>query len=1350
MLGRTNSSIFKIRMTKSVLSRNVLLVLGTAIFLALIAVALQYRAPRHDDVARSADPGKQSGADPITALAESNIDSHSAAPQLDIREDGNPANQPVIPAETGTASDDAFVPGALDTGDDWSLAKLLAAAWPTADEPTNQSMARKIASKDRKAAKGYALSRIARGEPADDLAGALEFEFNMTKDPALGKIPEGVFEAERQQAKEVVDMQRGLQTEALGSYTFLGPNNLGGRTRSVAYDVRYDGAANRIILACGVSGGVYKSTDDGANWVRKSPTGEHFSCTSLAQDPRPGSQDTWYYSVGETLGNSASLGSAAFYLGNGVYKSVNNGETWSRLTASNTGVLEAFDDTRDLITKVVVDPTTGHVYMAGLASIWQSTNGGTAWTSVLSGTANNTGQTTDIVVTSTGRLYAAFAGFNTSTVDGVWTSPSGGTGTWTQIAGTGNGGSPLGWNGDSAYGRVVLGLAPSNQNIVYALYYAGDSNCAAVAAPEAELFRWDQGATAWTNLSATLPNEAGCSNGNDPFAVQGGYDLVVAVKPDDPATIFIGGTNIYRSTNTGATWTRMGGYAGPTGYAQYANSHSDIHALVFQPGSTTTMLSGNDGGIQRTTNNLAANVAWTPINSGYRTYQYYYAVNDPRSGNTKVLGGAQDNGTTRNIGGVGSSFESVLSGDGVSVGLTDLIGGVQFEYVGFQNGTIIRRLSTLGAGFGTDITPNGEDGTGLFVTLFKIDPDNTQRLYYANDNFLYRTTSASTVTPLTWTQMTGVGTAVGAADISAIALTRGTYSAATSSLFFGTSNGRVFRLDDPTGVAAATAPVNITGAGFPANAYVSSIAVHPTNDDIALVTFSNYGVTSVFWTGNANVAIPTWLNVENNLTLPSFRSAAIVSNPPDVQYLVGTSAGLYGASNISAVNLPNWTQEGPNELGNVVVSSVDLRASDNKLLVGTHGYGMWSSTIGGAVLPSPTPTATVAPTPTATATVAPTPTATATVAPTPTATATIAPTPTATIPQAVAISGTVSYGTAPAGPPRFVPGVALAGTGLIGVNATTDPAGAYVLTGFGLGGYTVTPTKSGDVNGVSGLDAARVAQHVAGLTVLTANQQIAGDSTNNGGLSGLDAARIAQTAAGLSNPGIVGQWKFVPGIRNYASVLSVLSGQNFESVLVGDVTGNWLPSAPRGEIASESGADAKRPTLEQPAARNTTRIERPATVELPGNVTARAGKAVSVPIVVGGSTGKGIVAYDFVLTYDPSVLTPDMEPAWSDRTLSAGWTVVANTEVPGQIKVTAFNTSALSGSGALLNLNFKTVGRADVSTELKWSMFQLNEEQVPTFFSKSSPAASQSFRFSNAISPLLTARTTSPWRSVGE
>src|SRR5204862_8003899 len=123
---------------------------------------------------------------------------------------------------------------------------------------------------------------------------------------------------------------------------------------------------------------------------------------------------------------------------------------------------------------------------------------------------------------------------------------------------------------------------------------------------------------------------------------------------------------------------------------------------------------------------------------------------------------------------------------------------------------------------------------------------------------------------------------------------------------------------------------------------------------------------------------------------------------------------------------------------------------------------------------------------------------------------------------------------------RYVPNVMLDGLGSIAVWATTDQAaGNYDLVGFGSGGYTVSPSKTGGANSsINSFDAAKVAQHVAGVgTLLNANQQAAADVSANGNISSFDAAEIAAFVAGApSGSGATGNWRFSPASRTYASV----------------------------------------------------------------------------------------------------------------------------------------------------------------------------------------------------------------------
>ncbi|MBK8464639.1 MAG: CSLREA domain-containing protein [Chloracidobacterium sp.] len=224
---------------------------------------------------------------------------------------------------------------------------------------------------------------------------------------------------------------------------------------------------------------------------------------------------------------------------------------------------------------------------------------------------------------------------------------------------------------------------------------------------------------------------------------------------------------------------------------------------------------------------------------------------------------------------------------------------------------------------------------------------------------------------------------------------------------------------------------------------------------------------------------------------------------------------------------------------------------------------------------TPTPTATFTSTPTntptgtATSTSTPTntPTGTPTSTPTSTATSTSTPTATPTGSGTPSISGTITYGNAVGSPnPRFVSGVLLSAVGSVNVSATSDfPNGNYVLTGFGSGSYTVTPSKADGQNGITSFDAARVAQHVAGVSILTGNQFLVADVSGNGQLSSFDAAQLARYVIGAPPFGSTGTWIFVPVNRSYASVNGNAAGEDFIALLMGEVSGNWTNSGARPE-----------------------------------------------------------------------------------------------------------------------------------------------------------------------------------------
>ena len=866
-----------------------------------------------------------------------------------------------------------------------------------------------------------------------------KYDADMVKDPSTGIAMFGLRAQEVEFAKTIpvrTSSSPFARVASQNTYLPAGPNNIGGRTRALAYDIRFNGTTNRVIISGSISGGIFRTADGGATWSRVTPSNEFHNVSTVAQDPRPGNQDTWYAGGGEYFGNSADEVGAS-YLSYGLLKSTDNGITWTRLPLNNitdvngstlaAGVPERFDNPFDYVHKIAINPLNGNVYVACHRRVVRSTNGGTTFQAIFGSTTSAfaaNGQC-DVVVSPTGKVFIAMSGSNPDlSLRGVWKSTSGDLGSFgsAPLAGRSTLGidSVDGWRanayefsdagGSNFYDtrRILLALAPSNENILYLIYENGLTNTSSGRNKEADLFKLNMtSGNVWTNLSDNLPDFPGGDNdATDPFTIQGGYDLLITVKPNDPNFVIIGGTSLYRSTNgfatTGAT-TWIGGYGNTLPslslYGQTNNfadpgkwSHPDIHNLVFNPSNFNEAICANDGGIQMTSNIASSSagnepVTWNVINN-YQTLQYNKVGIDPETGTNNFVGGAQDNGTQfRDKTGItgltpadSNNHRRLIGGDGGSVGISKKNGSSQLLFTSIQLGSVRRGLiqSTFS---NTEIRPNGltpaiagsTSEFGEFVTNFKLDQDNTEDLYYVNFNRLFRTASASSVTSSSWIELTAVSSAVNSTNgtnigIRALTLSRGDYNT-THALYFGTTDGKVFRLDDPRNSTASSSPVNISPPGI-TNLNVQDIAINPNNDNEIMVVITNYGittggnftnVTNIWWTNNAKSGSPTWRQAEGNLAgnntsgFISARSCLIsvkkdASNNPVTEYYVGTAAGLFGIENLGttliAGSSPSWQREGVSVLNFAVINSIDYRPADNVMLVGTHGNGLYYTFLG--------------------------------------------------------------------------------------------------------------------------------------------------------------------------------------------------------------------------------------------------------------------------------------------------------------------------------------------------------------------------------------------------------------------
>ncbi|GAA0872720.1 hypothetical protein GCM10009117_18670 [Gangjinia marincola] len=225
-------------------------------------------------------------------------------------------------------------------------------------------------------------------------------ERNMQINPTTGELPLGLILREKQLARQELSLSRS-RNSVTNATTFetRGPSNLGGRTRALKVDIS-DPTGNTL-LAGGISSGVFRTTNGGASWVKVSSNSDINNASALAQDPRSGFQNIWYYATGEALGNSASVTGA--YFGNGIWKSIDSGLTWSKIPGTDSD-LGDLDSDFDFVFNVIVHPVTGDLY----AATWRGIRryDGTNWFDEL----NDNSAFTDIAITTDGQVYAAFAG----------------------------------------------------------------------------------------------------------------------------------------------------------------------------------------------------------------------------------------------------------------------------------------------------------------------------------------------------------------------------------------------------------------------------------------------------------------------------------------------------------------------------------------------------------------------------------------------------------------------------------------------------------------------------------------------------------------------------------------------------------------------------------------------------------------------------------------------------------------------------------------------------------------------------------------------------------------------------
>ena len=800
----------------------------------------------------------------------------------------------------------------------------------------------------------------------------MEDVFWAQKDPATQTIPRDAAANALRYTRQLVSQQS--QNTSLFDWVEAGPDSLGGRALVVAID-KTDPST---ILAGTASGGVWKSTDRGATWHITTTPNEQFSVTTLAQDPRPGQTQTWYMAGGEFRGSAGSLQNIS--AGNyalGLYTSTDNGNSWTLIEDATAGSPTAFDTAFDYVSKLIVSPATGTLFLANNASgIYRSTDGGATFPRVLGSISAHSYN--DVAVGAEGTLVAVLSTLalngGQSAAGGVYLSRDDGL-TWSNI-------TPATF--PASHQRSKVAIAPSNSNVAYVLTNVGRKSPGAF--PEDIRFHklnLNDGTS--EDRTANLPAYPGLISEGAQLHTLNNYTMVLSVKPDDENFVVAGGIVPYRSTDGFATsipsyaQASIGGYECAVStcfdfvYAtHYPNHWNDQHAVSFNPENPNEMWSANDGGIYLTEDVTASKVVWQNKNKGLNVAQFFGVAIPETAGDPRIIGGLQDHGvqylkssssTPTSLSDFTAGTRSAFSDGGV------VYFGKKHALIGLANGRLhrLRYKNTAGdienffdyarifQALPPDLRPPGATGFKFYVHPSILDPVDDQTVFYPDGSTstsgatLWRNadinTGVSSEVIQRWQRLDNFAlpsgylyTAFGISQEPAHVLYLG-----ASASFSVQAPPRIFRA--PQANTSTAAPQDVSIPGLPPGAFVHDIAVNPLDANEILVVFSNFGIIGLY---HSNDGGQSYSAVEGNLAGPngegpSLRAASILPlhNPGGGRqvYLVATSTGLFSTRELRGMDTM-WEQEAIDLIGGVVVDDVVSRASDGRVAAGSHGRGL--------------------------------------------------------------------------------------------------------------------------------------------------------------------------------------------------------------------------------------------------------------------------------------------------------------------------------------------------------------------------------------------------------------------------
>ncbi|HVS13899.1 MAG TPA: sialidase family protein [Thermoanaerobaculia bacterium] len=688
----------------------------------------------------------------------------------------------------------------------------------------------------------------------------------------------------------------------------IGPAGMSGRVAAIAA-VPGDPAT---VWVGASTGGVWKSVDGGVTFQ---PVFDDQPVAAIGALAIHGSNpDLVWVGTGEgNVRNSVSVG-------NGVYRSLDGGETWSHLGL----------DATERIHRIVLhpsDPEVALVCAMGRAwgenperGVYRTGDGGTTWERVLY-VDERTG-CADLAVdpANPDKVIAALWQYR-RTPDffrsggpgsGLYRSHDGGR-TWIRSETTD--GMPKG-----ELGRIGVAFARSEPRIVYAL----------VEAKESALLRSEDGGRSWRAVNTD-------SNVSPrPF-----YYADIRVDPERPNRVYRMHSSIDVSEDGGRTFQTLVGFI---------DLHPDHHALWIDPTDGRRMIAGNDGGVGLSHDRGSS---WRFVRNLPLAQYYHVRVDNDLPYN--VYGGLQDNGSWR---GPSSVWEGGFGGGIRNLHWTMVAFGDGFDtaadpedssrgYAMSQGGNLSRW--DLHAGGSKSIRPDGPDDEDLRFNWnagFAQDPFDGSVIYYGSQ-YLHRSNDRGETWTIVSPDLTtdneewqlqresgGLTLDVTAAENHTTILAVAPSAVEPGVIWVGTDDGRLQVTRDG---GETWSSLEDRAPGVPAHTWIPHITPSAHRGDQAFVVFDNHRRSD--WTPYAfrvSVYGDTWERIADGDDVWGY-ALKVEQDPVEEDLLfLGTEFGLW----VSLDGGGRWFQW-KHGVPTVSVMDMAIHQRDHDLVLGTHGRAIF-------------------------------------------------------------------------------------------------------------------------------------------------------------------------------------------------------------------------------------------------------------------------------------------------------------------------------------------------------------------------------------------------------------------------